>query len=242
MAEAGVRRAVGAHPRRVPFLVELRAVTARQRSGGAPGAPRRRSSRRRGVLRRRLACPRPVHRGLGGARRRRPRGAARVSERNRARLVFTAHSIPVGMSGAETVSRASWRLAARLVAERLGRPDWILVFQSRSGRPQDPWLEPDVCDYLRAAAADGLDAVVLCPLGVRGRPRRGAVRPRRRGGRRSAPGSASPCVGRPPVNDDPRFLDMMADVVRSTVDALPGRAAPAALPRGGAAGPLMVQR
>jgi ferrochelatase len=42
---------------------------------------------------------------------------------------------------------------------------WDLVYQSRSGRPGDPWLEPDVCDYLRAERAEGLDAVVLCPVG-----------------------------------------------------------------------------
>ena len=45
------------------------------------------------------------------------------------------------------------------------RSDWALVYQSRSGRPGDPWLEPDVCDYLRSERASGLDAVVLCPVG-----------------------------------------------------------------------------
>ena len=55
--------------------------------------------------------------------------------------------------------------SAGLVARRLEAKDWALVFQSRSGRPEDPWLGPDVCDYLRAERAAGLDAVVLCPLG-----------------------------------------------------------------------------
>jgi len=84
--------------------------------------------------------------------------------RGRARIVFTAHSVPTGMAGASRY-RTQLEESARLVAERLGRPDWALVFQSRSGRPEDPWLEPDVCDYLKAERSRGLDAVVLCPIG-----------------------------------------------------------------------------
>ena len=44
--------------------------------------------------------------------------------------------------------------------------DWTLVYQSRSGRPQDPWLEPDVCDYLRREHAQGLGAAILCPAAL----------------------------------------------------------------------------
>ena len=142
-------------------------------------------------------------------------GALPASERGRARLVFTAHSIPLGMAGAETY-RGQLAASARLVAERLGRPDWALVFQSRSGRPQDPWLEPDVCDYLRTAAADGLDAVVLCPLGF--------VADHVEVLYDLDVEAAEVCAElgvtmrrAAAVNDDPRFLDMMADVVRSTV-------------------------
>ena len=46
-----------------------------------------------------------------------------------------------------------------------GRPTYKLVFQSRSGRPEDPWLGPDICEYLREEAAHGLSAAVLCPVG-----------------------------------------------------------------------------
>ena len=138
-----------------------------------------------------------------------------ASGRNRARIVFTAHSIPVAMAGAD-LYREQLNVAARLVAERLGRADWALVYQSRSGRPQDPWLEPDVCDYLRTAAADGLQAAVLCPLGfvvdhvevLYDLDIEAAAVCAELGitMRRAAA-----------VNDDPRFLEMMADVVRSTV-------------------------
>jgi protoporphyrin/coproporphyrin ferrochelatase len=84
--------------------------------------------------------------------------------RDRARLIFTAHSIPLPMAQKypyETNLRAS----AQAIARAAGRAEWALVYQSRSGRPEDPWLEPDVCDYLRRERAAGLDAAVLCPVG-----------------------------------------------------------------------------
>ncbi|BCS33569.1 putative ferrochelatase [Luteitalea sp. TBR-22] len=82
-----------------------------------------------------------------------------------ARLVFTAHSVPATMTGATTY-RKQLEVSAAEVARRLGMDDWALVFQSRSGRPEDPWLEPDVNDYLRAEhARGGLDAVILSPIG-----------------------------------------------------------------------------
>ena len=94
-----------------------------------------------------------------------------ADRRDRARLVFTAHSIPVGMARAYPYE-AQLLAAAKLIAERIldeagdaAGLDWSLVYQSRSGRPGDPWLEPDVCDYLRSEAATGLDTVVLCPIG-----------------------------------------------------------------------------
>jgi len=84
--------------------------------------------------------------------------------RSRARLVFTAHSIPISMAQ-QYPYVAQLEAAAQRVATAAGRSDWALVYQSRSGRPGDPWLEPDVCDYLRAERQKGLEAVVLCPVG-----------------------------------------------------------------------------
>jgi ferrochelatase len=84
--------------------------------------------------------------------------------RNSARLVFTAHSIPVSMAAQYPYQR-NLESTARLVAAATGHSDWALVYQSRSGRPEDPWLEPDVTDYLRAERAKGLRAVVLSPIG-----------------------------------------------------------------------------
>ena len=84
------------------------------------------------------------------------------------RLVFTAHSIPLTM--AETSDyEAQLRDAAALVVDALGDEapagDWDLVFQSRSGPPQVPWLEPDIVDHLGALAADGVTDVVVVPIG-----------------------------------------------------------------------------
>jgi ferrochelatase len=81
-----------------------------------------------------------------------------------ARLIFTAHSIPVSMAGHYPYV-AQLHASADRIAKAAGRSDWALVYQSRSGRPGDPWLEPDVCDYLRAEREKGLEAVVLCPVG-----------------------------------------------------------------------------
>ncbi|MEU1719728.1 ferrochelatase [Nonomuraea sp. NPDC005692] len=87
--------------------------------------------------------------------------------RDDARLVFTAHSIPVSM--AETAGpsgglyESQLRRSAELVNQALGRDEpWHLVWQSRSGPPQVPWLEPDVCDFLRKTDAG---SVVLVPIG-----------------------------------------------------------------------------
>ncbi len=80
-------------------------------------------------------------------------------------LVFTAHSIPESMAAScDYVSQLEGTAALVAAAAGHDRP-WDLVFQSRSGPPQVPWLEPDIGDHLRALAADGVDAVAICPLG-----------------------------------------------------------------------------
>jgi ferrochelatase len=81
-----------------------------------------------------------------------------------ARLVFTAHSVPVAMAAGSPYAE-HLACAAGLVAERLGRSDWSLAYQSRSGSPRDPWLEPDVGDVIRRLAAAGAGDVVVIPIG-----------------------------------------------------------------------------
>jgi len=84
--------------------------------------------------------------------------------RDGAHVAFTAHSIPAGM--AET-SRYVEQLkeACRLVATAAGVPDYQLVYQSRSGPPTQPWLEPDIGDHLRALTASGRTDVIVSPIG-----------------------------------------------------------------------------
>jgi ferrochelatase len=94
--------------------------------------------------------------------------------RDRARLVFVTHSIPVAMNDASGPEGGAYVaqhndvaavVAARVAAASgVGRPH-DLVYCSRSGPPQQPWLEPDVNDHLEALAKDGVEAVVLVPVG-----------------------------------------------------------------------------
>ena len=104
--------------------------------------------------------------------------------------------------------------SAGLVATAVDAPDWQLVYQSRSGRPADPWLEPDVCDYLRAAQEGGLEAAVLAPLGFV------ADHIEVLYDLDTEAAAACRSVGLPmrrasAVNDHPAFLDALADVVRA---------------------------
>lgn len=94
-------------------------------------------------------------------------GALTAEQQAVARLVFTAHSIPVAADervGPRLYSRQV-AYAASLVAAAAGYIEYDLVWQSRSGPPQVPWLEPDVADRLAVLAAAGTEAVIICPVG-----------------------------------------------------------------------------
>ena len=92
-------------------------------------------------------------------------GRLAAGRREEAQLLFTAHSIPEAMARGCRYEE-QLREAARLVVEQLGGRPWQLVYQSRSGPPSQPWLEPDVCDAIRQLAAEGDDQpVVLVPIG-----------------------------------------------------------------------------
>jgi ferrochelatase len=86
------------------------------------------------------------------------------ADRKDAMLVFTAHSIPIPMAD-ESPYVEQLTESSHLVAERLGHENWMLAYQSRSGRPTDPWLEPDVCDVIRDLSAKGVKYVVVAPIG-----------------------------------------------------------------------------
>lgn len=80
------------------------------------------------------------------------------------KVLFTAHSIPMSMADN---SRYVIQLteASRLVAAELGHENWELVYQSRSGPPQQPWLEPDICDRIEVLVQEGEKDFVVVPIG-----------------------------------------------------------------------------
>ncbi len=99
-----------------------------------------------------------------------------AEQREGAHLLFSAHSIPTAMAeasggschdfGPEGAYGAQLAEVARLVASRLDREyPFEVVYQSRSGPPSQPWLEPDVNDRMEELAAEGVPAVVVIPHG-----------------------------------------------------------------------------
>jgi protoporphyrin/coproporphyrin ferrochelatase len=79
-------------------------------------------------------------------------------------LIFTAHSIPMSMAESSPYVQ-QLKTACASVAQQAGISNWVLVYQSRSGPPTQPWLEPDICHHLRQQHAAGVDRVIICPIG-----------------------------------------------------------------------------
>ena len=79
-----------------------------------------------------------------------------------AKMIFTAHSIPMSMAETSDYQK-QLQESCRLVAESLGPSDWSLAYQSRSGPPSQPWLEPDIADVLRGLERG--NGVVVVPIG-----------------------------------------------------------------------------
>jgi ferrochelatase len=91
---------------------------------------------------------------------------AQVPEARRADalVAFTAHSIPEAMASGCDYGRQLLE-TCRLVSEGAGHEHWRFVFQSRSGPPTQPWLGPDIRDYLRELKEAGASDVVVAPIG-----------------------------------------------------------------------------
>jgi ferrochelatase len=90
----------------------------------------------------------------------RDRVRAAAAQLPRARLVFTAHSVPLSMAHSSPYME-QLETASCQVAKAVGMGEWKLVYQSRSGPPTQPWLGPDICDYLRESPAD----TIIAPIG-----------------------------------------------------------------------------
>lgn len=87
-----------------------------------------------------------------------------TASRSTTPLIFTGHSLPTAMA-VRSPYVEQLQTSARLIADKLGQQNCALAFQSRSGRPSDPWLEPDIGDTIRTLAAKGQKEVVVAPIG-----------------------------------------------------------------------------
>src|SRR5262249_16923126 len=90
------------------------------------------------------------------------RGA--LSQLDEPTLVYTAHSIPESMA-AKCEYASQLEEAGGLIAQDLQIENWKVVYQSRSGSPSQPWLGPDICDYLKQIHRQGVSNVVVAPIG-----------------------------------------------------------------------------
>ena len=145
------------------------------------------------------------------------------------RLVFTAHSVPMSADkAAGPLSEGGYRYsrqvaeAARLVAASVGVGEYDVVWQSRSGPPAIPWLEPDIVDHMEALHASGVEAVLVCPVGfvsdhlevVWDLDTEAADKAAELGmafARAATPGG------------DPRFAELVVELVREQVEGVPAR-------------------
>jgi len=84
--------------------------------------------------------------------------------RHRAELIFTTHSIPRAMANTSPYS-GQFEETAMLVTQKVGVPYYQTAYTSRSGRPTDPWLEPDLGDFIERRTYETLSACVVAPIG-----------------------------------------------------------------------------
>jgi ferrochelatase len=158
MAAAGLRRAVAVilSPFRCEaswdrYMDDVRAARAR-----VPAAP--------SVT---FAPSWPTHPGFVAAAAERVRAALATvpaDERADTPVVFTAHSIPRAMADGAPYAD-DFAGAARAVGARVPIARWSLAYQSRSGSPREPWLEPDIGRVIQQLRDDGVRRVVAMPLG-----------------------------------------------------------------------------
>ncbi|MGW4489750.1 ferrochelatase [Amycolatopsis sp. NPDC004368] len=154
---------------------------------------------------------------------------ASLGDRPDTRTVFTAHSVPVSADVAagpptEGGNRYSRQIAeaARLVAAEAGIAEYDVVWQSRSGPPQVPWLEPDIVDHLDALHEAGVTSVVVSPIGFVSDHLEVIWDLDNEAAERAAEhGMAFARAATPDV--DPRFAELVVELVREHVSDAPVR-------------------
>ncbi len=139
---------------------------------------------------------------------------ARVPDERRAAaaVVFTAHSIPSLMQGASRYAETV-RRTAELASGVAGVVSWSIAYQSRSGRPTDPWLEPDIGESIRHLAQGGARDVVVAPIGFVS-DHVEVLYDLDIAARAVADGVGVGFVRAGTVGDHPAFVRMLADLVR----------------------------
>ncbi len=143
---------------------------------------------------------------------------ARLAERRaEAPIVFTAHSVPTAMAAASPYVEQIEE-SARLVAEQVGHARWSIAYQSRSGSPHEPWLEPDICDVIRQLATEGVRHLVVVPIGFVCEHVE-VLYDLDIEARQVADAQGIQLVRAAAVNDHPAFIRMLADVVRRRVES-----------------------
>ncbi len=214
MAGAGVRRAAafvtsayGGYSSCRQYLDDIAAA----RAAAGPGAPEVDKLR---LFYNHPGFIEPMADGLKAA-------IAGVRRSERVQVLFTAHSIPLAM--AETSPYVEQlREAARLVAERASLPSHLpdpeLVYQSRSGPPQVPWLVPDINDRITELSRDGVTAVVVLPLGFVA-DHLEVVYDLDRMARATAERAGVEFVRAPTAGTDPRFVAMIRELLLEREDA-----------------------
>ncbi|MEZ4705395.1 MAG: ferrochelatase [Bdellovibrionota bacterium] len=86
------------------------------------------------------------------------------SSMERTKVLFTAHSLPLSMSQSSDYT-LQLQNTSELIAKQVNLPHWELCYQSRSGGPSQPWLEPDVCDVIRSTSKKDFDRIMVHPVG-----------------------------------------------------------------------------
>ncbi len=151
-----------------------------------------------------------------------------VPQRATTKLLFTAHSIPMSMADNSNYVQ-QLKEAAKLVAAAVGSESWELVFQSRSGPPQQPWLEPDVCDRLHELAASGTAAVAIIPLGFVS-DHMEVLFDLDTEAKAACDKLGLGMIRVPSVGTHPLFIKMIRELIQERIDSWPTRAAIGDLP------------
>ena len=153
-----------------------------------------------------------------------------AERRDAAQLAFTAHSIPTAMA-ANCRYEEQLLEACRLVAESLDvAPDrWRLVYQSRSGRPTDPWLEPDIRDHIQALHDRGVRDVVVDPIGFLS-DHLEVLYDLDEEARQTAEGLGLNLVRAETVGTSPKFVGMLRELIQERLDPSRPRRALGAFP------------